>query len=438
MPRAGNKRGSLDRDSESAPFQDNEGDEGDFDDQRPFKRIDYASSSDDEDEDEDGAPRSLLSSARHAAVRAPVAADDDGSDDTFLNLLTHFAALHVPSSSTKPEACPVCSLSFPLSEFADHVYSCIHSLDDVEKKEQERLDEQMARRLMAREVRLLDESERHSVYARDRLQRGSDCPDGAECQRTDHQHFALRNHPEVPCPVCSATFAPYEINAHINLCLNDTTAGARGAGRRPTGRGRAAAWRTKTRPPPRERPRPPSPTTRSWVVAPSARRRPPSSASAEAASGRRATTTTAAVCPSHATATTRTRTSASCCTARLRLLWRPAASSARRPLLLLPSSSSSAPSDLKLTVEQASAVASHIIQRKSRFDSGSGAGGGNGGNDPSLLSLLETFKQLGFTQENLSRLKEQQSSMDGAAAAGRHEGAPEHQQHQQREEEKKG
>ena len=63
--------------------------------------------------------------------------------------------------------------------------------------------------------------------------------------------------------------------------------------------------------------------------------------------------------------------------------------------------SSSAPSDLRLTVEQASAVASHIIARKSRFD----VTGGGGPSDPSLLSLLETFKHLGFTQENLSKLK---------------------------------
>ncbi len=39
-----------------------------------------------------------------------------------------------------PETCPICSASFPLTEFATHVYSCIRLLDDGERRQNEDLD----------------------------------------------------------------------------------------------------------------------------------------------------------------------------------------------------------------------------------------------------------------------------------------------------------
>ena len=400
----GTKRGSVDREHDTFIFQDD-----DDDDERPFKRIDVHHTSDDEEvqeeEDEEAGPEQ-----RPRAV----AADDeggDGSEDTFLNLLTHFANLHVPSSSMKPEQCPVCSQLFPLSGFADHVYQCIKALDDVERKEQERLDEKMARQLMAREVRLLDESEHHSSsYARDRRERGTDCPDGADCQRTEHAHFANRKHPDVSCPVCSAAFPPYEINAHINFCLNDSNSHSGGEEGKRKGDAGAGGMEDET-----------AATERADME--------------EGGAGSSAVGGLHGPQPRSA-AFSLLRTDSELKQGhddddddrRLPLARdsdddeeedhkRPTSISPLQDPAALRSSSasplsSSSPSDLRLTVEQASAVASHIIARKSRFE----VTGGGANNDPSLLSLLETFKTLGFTQENLSKLKaaEEGKGQEGA------------------------
>ena len=392
---------------------------------RPRKRRDYGSERDDEDEEEDGDEDDLELAASGRSVLSPehrssssLADEDEGADgaDSFLNLLTHFAALHVPSSSTKPEQCPVCAASFPLSTFADHVYECLRTLDDVERAEQERLDEKMARQLMAREVRLLDQSERSSSHARDRRDRGSDCPDGASCLRTDHHHFALRRHPDVACPVCSQHFAVYEINAHINLCLNDTpsaaaTAAGGGGKRREKGAetggmddemgereedekdGKEAAMAAEEKDRGAEQPQLDVSASAFSTVRGEKERRQRSDDDSHLPIARDsdddddddkqpqppalpALSASSATLPSAAAAAS-----------------------------FSPSSSS----DLRLTMEQASAVASHIIARKSRYE---GAGGGSA-SDPSLLSLLETFATLGFTQENLSRLKNDQQRGGG-------------------------
>ena len=381
--------------------------------ERPFKRVDFGSSDEEEGDEEDDAASTFTSGGRSSRRARAVAADDDGGDgteDSFLNLLTHFANLHVPSSSTKPEQCPVCSSLFPLCDFPAHLYTCIKALDDVERKEQERLDEKMARQLMAREVRLLDESERHSSYAKDRRERGSDCPEGAECQRTDHQHFALRRHPEVPCPVCSVTFPPYEINAHINLCLNDTTS-ATGSGadskRKDAAAGGVSGMDDES-----------GATGEAQMTE--------GSATSSAFSGLLGP-------QSRSAAFSLLRTDSELKAADVdddddRHLpiardsddeddehKRPSSLSPLQDPVPLrsssasPLSSSTTPSDLRLTVEQASAVASHIIARKSRFD----VTGGGSNTDPSLLSLLETFKHLGFTQENLSKLKAAEEGKGG-------------------------
>jgi hypothetical protein len=384
---AGTKRGSIGRD-------DSDDDEGlEDDDERPYKRVEYF----EEEEEEEGTDDALIPSTHRSTLQSSPTIEDEaeGGEDTFLNLLTHFANLHVPTSSTKPEQCPVCAQSYPLSDFADHVYQCLHSLDDVERKEQERLDEKMARQLMAREVRMLDESEHSSSYARDRRESGTDCPDGAECQRVDHQHFVLRKHPEVQCPVCSIKFPVYEVNAHINVCLSDTSVGAGGEGRKEGGEeGMEDEMGVR------------EPTANDTTM--------PEGMTFDTSS------------PAFTTLRTdRERKERGDDDSHLPIARdsdddedededeRKLHSSS--PPLFRSSSASPPPSsaDLKLTVEQASAVASHIIARKGRYE----VSGGNG-NDPSLLSLLETFKTLGFTQENLSRLKEQQSGGEGKEKEG--------------------
>ena len=368
---AGTKRGSLSRDNDD----DDDAIEDDMP-ARPLKRLheDYGSVLGEDDEDEDG----VVEFEEDDYKAGEEAEDADAGEDTFSNLLTHFAALHVPTSSTKPEQCPICNNMFPLSDFADHVYSCLKVLDDVEKKEQERLDEKMARQLMAREVRLLDESERSTSYSRDRRAMGSDCADGAQCQRTDAQHFQLRSHPEVACPVCGATLPLFDINAHVTACLQDE-AGGEGKqveGREPGGmedemseqqesRAKAAidtsssafsAFRVDKQRRDMADDDSHLPIARDSDDDDDDRKRSPS--------------------PPLDPATLTRSASAS-----------PAPTAA---------AAGGGSSDLRLTVEQASAVASMIKEKKQK------------GGDESVAAMLETFRQLGFTQENLTKLKEAQ------------------------------
>ena len=357
---AGNKRGSLSRDDD-----DDDAIEDDLP-ARPFKRLygQYGIAEGEDDEEFEAIEDDEVKSSD----------DADTGEDTFSNLLTHFAALHVPTSSTKPEQCPICNNFFPLSDFADHVYSCLTVLDDVEKKEQERLDEKMARQLMAREVRLLDESERHSSYHLDRRAMGSDCADGAQCQRTDAQHFQLRNHPEVACPVCAAMLPLFDINAHVTACLQDEAEGKQQGEREPGGmedemseqesRAKAAidtsssAFSTFRV----DKQRRDMADDDSHL--PIAR-----DSDDEADDDNRKGSPDPA--PIDTAAISRT------------------------------ASASPKPSDLRLTVEQASAVASMIKEKREK------------GGDEGIAAMLDTFKQLGFTQENLTRLKEQQQQRAG-------------------------
>ena len=367
---AGSKRGSLSRDEDD--------DEDAIDDDlpaRPLKRLHegYGAGVVEEEDDDEQVD------FEDDEYKGAELDDADAGEDTFANLLTHFAALHVPTSSTKPEQCPICSGMFPLSEFADHVYSCLTVLDDVERKEQERLDEKMARQLMAREVRLLDESERHSSYSRDRRAMGSACLEGAECQRTDAQHFQLRSHPDVQCPVCGAMLPLFDIYAHVSGCVHEEGGGEgkQATEREPGGmedemseqqqqesRAKAAidtsssafsSFRAdKQR---REMADDDShlPIARDSDDEDDDHKRSPS--------------------PQLDPALARTATASP----------PPAASS-----------------NLRLTVEQASAVASMIKEKKEK------------GGDESVAAMLETFRQLGFTQENLTRLKEEQQGKSKA------------------------
>ena len=310
-----------------------------------------------------------------------------------MNLLTHFAALHVPTSSTKPEACPVCSQSFPLSELAEHVYECIKSLDDVERKEQERLDEKMARQLMEREMKAVRQQESldaltQQAQARFQSNIGAPCPHSAECSRTDAQHFINQSHPTVDCPLCAHPFQVYEVNAHINLCLNDPDAASKAQ----------------------------------------ARKRVNSNANFTSMSDATMTTTMnegEKSEPLNAAFTTVRDSS--------QLLTRQDSDVRKLPLRsddsdddenedadgdaesdpeLLAATRSS--SDLpRLTVEQASAMASMVIARRDALV-GRGAVFNNP-NDPSLVQLLDTFKMLGFTQEGLSRLKEAENARGSLA-----------------------
>ena len=369
---AGSKRGSLSRDDDDDD-DDYEAIEDDDDlPTRPLKRLhgyeDVAAEEDDEQVDFDD-----------EEFKADAETDDtDAGEDTFSNLLTHFAALHVPTSSTKPEQCPICSNMFPLSEFADHVYSCLRVLDDVEKKEQERLDEKMARQLMAREVRLLDESERHSSYSRDRRAMGSACLEGAECQRTDAQHFQLRSHPEVACPVCGAMLPLFDIYAHVTGCVHDEEGGE---GKQATEREPGGMEDEMSEQQQHE-----------------SRAKTAIDTSSSAFSSFRADKQRREMADddSHLPIA---RDSDDEDDDHKRSPSPPLDPALTRSASLSPPAATS--SNLRLTVEQASAVASMIKEKQK-------------GGDESVAAMLETFRQLGFTQENLTRLKEEQQGKSKA------------------------
>lgn len=52
------------------------------------------------------------------------------SDASFFELMTTFSKLGLNQSSA--EKCPLCQSEFLSSQFAEHVYFCIKSLDTVE------------------------------------------------------------------------------------------------------------------------------------------------------------------------------------------------------------------------------------------------------------------------------------------------------------------
>lgn len=117
-----------------------------------------------------------------------------------------FASMDIPDKPGAPEACPLCAEVLPLPQFAPHVYQCIKSLDAVEREHQEQIDRKLA--------------ERYAQGAEFRSFHKSDnCEKGAQCDRTDAQHFVNLRHPLVPCPICNGEFEVFSVNAHITMCL---------------------------------------------------------------------------------------------------------------------------------------------------------------------------------------------------------------------------
>ena len=233
---------------------------------------------------------------------------------------------------------------------------------------------------MAREVRLLDESERHSSYSRDRRAMGSECVDGAECTRTDAQHFQLRSHPEVACPVCGTMFPLFDIYSHVSACVQD---GEGEEGKQAESGGMEDEMSEQQQQTERESRAKAAIDTSSSAFssfrADKQRREmadddshlPIARDSNDEDDDRKHS-------PSPPLDPALNRTA-----------------SASPPLATATNTASS--SNLRLTVEQASAVASMIKEKKEK------------GGDESVAAMLETFRQLGFTQENLTRLKEEQA-----------------------------
>jgi len=127
-------------------------------------------------------------------------------DQSFLEILKGFANLDF--ESTAAEKCPICPDKILPKDFESHVLKCIKQLDGVEKEHQLKEDAKLAQSLVK------GQSQDYSYIA------GGQCPDGAECRRIDAQHFINRWHPNVTCPICQETLTPYEIEAHVSLCIN--------------------------------------------------------------------------------------------------------------------------------------------------------------------------------------------------------------------------
>lgn len=140
----------------------------------------------------------------------------DGPDESFMDLIKTFAKLDFPEmGDDAPEQCPVCCQSFPLSSFLSHTMECLKSLDDIEKQEQLKLDEQLALKL-SQEAHTADKDQ---ALLMNSFTKKIFCPEGRNCTRRDVTHFIEVSHPLVECPVCSDEFLMFEINAHVTICL---------------------------------------------------------------------------------------------------------------------------------------------------------------------------------------------------------------------------
>ena len=275
------------------------------------------------------------------------------------------------------------------------------------------------------------EEEEQSLLARFATQKRDVCESGQECQRTDAQHFLLKYHPEVACPLCGEMLPVYEVNAHVTICL-DRPASARpmkkvmekdGDAAMDGGASSAAAPAAAA---------PGFPNSGAFssaaIAIPSlggsgsvarsrSRKLPKRSASLGTGSGSQQ---------------------------ELDLLGSPgdeedddaaaddeAEDDDVAPPLLMRNSSTTAVgnaglarsnSDLSLSLAQASAVASLLIARKNAAQqTGSSSGGGSsssgGEKDPSLAELLNKFSSIGFTRQNLEALHAKHTSENAPAAA---------------------
>jgi hypothetical protein len=256
-------------------------------------------------------------------------------EDSFFDLVRTFASLEFPEAQNGPEQCPLCPLKFSVEDFAPHVYECLKKLDDVERAAQVQLDEKYACRLADEEAQVTQFEP--SVF----------CPYAGSCKRSDAQHFMNLRHPQVPCPVCDEPCEVYEVNAHINFCLE------RGGSRAPSSSAPGSAMMSDYGSAPRPPGGPAIPVKSREEHRGSADRDSDDETLDSAAEGE-----------------------------------------------------SAAPS---LTKGQMKAMANMVVQQRAKVASDQ---------DCSLMDLLSTFKQLGFTKENLgAELRRVNSEQDTAAEA---------------------
>eukprot|EP00808_Paulinella_micropora_P027108 g56562.t1 len=154
--------------------------------QQAFRQAWAASSSSTEmNEEEDISQRPKRSMTAHDSDDEKVALNPE-EDDSFFHLLQGFAGLGLPDKPPGPESCPVCTLEFPMAEFAKHVYDCIKEFDDTEQKELEKISQKLAVKLGAGQPQDIEEVAHSDGGA------GTECPQGRACRRVDMHHFKNR------------------------------------------------------------------------------------------------------------------------------------------------------------------------------------------------------------------------------------------------------
>jgi hypothetical protein len=230
------------------------------------------------------------------------------------------------------------------------------------------------------------------------------CRNGAGCARRDTGHFELLQHPRVECPLCSQLYEVYEVDGHVTVCLK--------ASARQSAFAAARSMSSSSQPhtPSSSPSRSPS-SSQSFRSSPAygarASPQPPPSLTMTASTATSTTTTataslTVAIPMSDDPATAATAAS-------------PSASMAAR----------ASPASAQLTRGQLASIAKHIVgvqssqandadAANSNGDKNSnGNGSGSGEKSQSLVTLLSSFKSLGFTRDALSReLKKVRSEQD--------------------------
>ena len=134
------------------------------------------------------------------------------SGGDFFELIKTFAQLDLSAKPTeKGETCPVCQATgISLTDFAEHVYSCVKKLDLEE-------DEKLAERLTddwcpgEESYAKTQQGKLLAGYAQPTV-----CADGVKCQRGDRKHFEMLYHPPAHCPMCEKEFPILELYNHMD------------------------------------------------------------------------------------------------------------------------------------------------------------------------------------------------------------------------------
>ncbi|GAB5373399.1 hypothetical protein AAMO2058_001748000 [Amorphochlora amoebiformis] len=119
---------------------------------------------------------------------------EDRKEESFESILSRFAKMGLENESDgTQETCFLCLEKLSLKDYAEHVYTCVDKLRRVE--EADHLASMAAAGVPV-------------------------CRDGCHCAERGYQHFMSVYHPPAVCPVCDEKFSLYEIDAHLNFCLS--------------------------------------------------------------------------------------------------------------------------------------------------------------------------------------------------------------------------